>query len=321
MKSQVLISIIIPVYNSEHFIRETLHSCINQSYTNLEIIIVNDGSTDDSELKINEIKDPRIQYFKIKNSGACEARNYGINKAKGQLFQFLDADDILDKEKLFQQVVLYEKHGDDFIYGAKMAQIIEGKLSIQSGYELYEKNFNPLEYFETVLNQFGKYLTTGIWLTPAKLVNSTAGWDESTMPNDDGEYFMRLLLNAKGIIYSKKSIFFYRRDNASSISKVRSKESCAGFLNSYLSYSKHFINFFEPSIGKNLAWKALSVYYCNFYGYYPDLTDLCFTEIKKLGYSKPNGHGGSNFKKATNYIGVTNALRVWSVVNNLTKKK
>lgn len=320
MNSNILISIIIPVYNAEHFIFETLSSCLDQSYSNIEVIIVNDGSTDSSEQVVSQFKDQRIQYYKINNIGVCGARNYGIQKAQGGLIQFLDADDALDKDKLYEQVLLFQEHGDEYIYSSRMGQINNKIRSIQPAYSLYEKDFTPQDYFETVLNQFGKYLTTGIWLIPSKLARSSGGWDTNIVANNDGEYFMRIILNSKGIIYSKKSIFFYRRDNVFSISKKRNQKTCEGFLNSYISYAKHFLIFFGPITGKVLAWKALSTYYCRFYGAYYDLSKSCLLEINRIGYSKPHAHGGHTFLKVAKYIGVINALQVWNLKSKIFKR-
>ena len=92
------ISIIIPVYNTEAYIGECLNSVINQTYKNLEIIIINDGSTDKSEMIINDYKskDNRISYYKLTNHGVSYARNYGIKNATGDYIMFVDSDDIVD---------------------------------------------------------------------------------------------------------------------------------------------------------------------------------------------------------------------------------
>ena len=74
-------SIIIPLYNKENFIENTIQSVLSQSFQDFEIIIVNDGSTDKSEEKVLQFKDDRIRYFSKKNEGASTARNYGIEKA------------------------------------------------------------------------------------------------------------------------------------------------------------------------------------------------------------------------------------------------
>jgi glycosyltransferase involved in cell wall biosynthesis len=159
-----LVSIIIPVYNSASYVEETLKACIKQSYQNLEIIVVNDGSTDNSEEIILGVADERILYHLIENGGACVARNYGIKQSKGELIQFLDADDILDDDKIMHQVAKYNLHGDEYVYSGVMGTVTGDVKTLQDGYDLYRRDFDPLSYFEVLLNQFGKYLTTGIWL-------------------------------------------------------------------------------------------------------------------------------------------------------------
>lgn len=86
-------SIVVPVYNKEKFVGKTLKSVLAQSFTDFEIIIINDGSTDESEYKIQEFKDNRIQYFSKKNEGVAATRNFGIEKSNAQYICFLDSDD------------------------------------------------------------------------------------------------------------------------------------------------------------------------------------------------------------------------------------
>ncbi len=87
-------SIVIPVYNKEKFVSKTIESVLNQTFTDYEIIIVNDGSTDQSEAKISAFKDNRVQYFSKENQGVAFARNFGIEKATSDFICFLDADDL-----------------------------------------------------------------------------------------------------------------------------------------------------------------------------------------------------------------------------------
>lgn len=86
-------SIVISLYNKENFIENTLKSVLNQSFTDFELIIVNDGSTDSSEEKVLQFKDSRIHYYTKKNAGISSTRNYGIKKAKSNYIAFIDADD------------------------------------------------------------------------------------------------------------------------------------------------------------------------------------------------------------------------------------
>lgn len=111
------VSIIIPVYNTESYIRETLMSACNQTLKDIEIICVNDGSTDKSEEIINEIaeKDKRIKIIEELNSGQSVARNTGIVNAKGKYIYFLDSDDLIELNMLENCYELAEKGNYDFV--------------------------------------------------------------------------------------------------------------------------------------------------------------------------------------------------------------
>lgn len=113
-----LVSIVMPVYNAERYLKESLDSLINQKYKNLEIICVDDGSTDNS-LQILEnykIKDDRIIIVKQKNEFAGVARNNGVNHANGKYIMFLDSDDIFEKKMVFDLVKKAEKYNTDIIF-------------------------------------------------------------------------------------------------------------------------------------------------------------------------------------------------------------
>lgn len=97
-----LVSIVIPVYNAEDYLRRCLDSILEQSYRDIEIILVNDGSKDDSSevCKYYQNLDSRIKYFYKENGGASSARNYGIDKARGEFITFVDADDWLSNDAI-----------------------------------------------------------------------------------------------------------------------------------------------------------------------------------------------------------------------------
>lgn len=115
-----LVSIIVPVYNSERFLNDTINTVLNQTYQNWELIFVNDCSTDESENIIKKFskKDKRIKLFsQKKNGGAALARNRGIDEAQGEFICFLDADDLWVKNKLELQVNFIKSNNCEFIYG------------------------------------------------------------------------------------------------------------------------------------------------------------------------------------------------------------
>ena len=110
-----LISVVIPAYNAGQFLDETLESVLSQTYENWECIIVNDGSTDNTESVVKKWceKDARFRYFYKENSGASDTRNFGIKETRGEYIAFLDADDILTSDNLEVRInVLIEQNVD-----------------------------------------------------------------------------------------------------------------------------------------------------------------------------------------------------------------
>lgn len=112
-----LVSIIMPSWNTDRFIAESIQSVINQTYANWELIIVDDCSADDTDAVVASFSDARIRYFKnAKNSGAAVTRNRAMREAKGEWIAFLDSDDLWAPEKLEKQISFMNKHGYVFSY-------------------------------------------------------------------------------------------------------------------------------------------------------------------------------------------------------------
>lgn len=112
-----LVSIITPSYNTARFIAETINCVLAQTYTNWEMIIVDDCSTDDTDAVVGGFADPRIRYLKNeKNSGAAVSRNRALREAKGKWIAFLDSDDLWEPEKLEKQIGFMERNGYHFSY-------------------------------------------------------------------------------------------------------------------------------------------------------------------------------------------------------------
>lgn len=111
------VSIIIPLYNTEKYIAETIQSVLEQTYTNWELIIIDDGSKDTSSEKVKAfLSDNRIQYFYQNNGGVSLARNNGISKAKGEYIAFLDADDLWKNSNLEEKITALKNGNADFVF-------------------------------------------------------------------------------------------------------------------------------------------------------------------------------------------------------------
>ncbi len=112
MQSSPLVSILIPCYNSEQWLAETIESALAQTWKNIEIIIVDDGSTDNSLAIAKSFESSIVKVISQENKGASTARNIALKEAQGDFIQYLDADDLLAPDKIELQVGLLENNGD-----------------------------------------------------------------------------------------------------------------------------------------------------------------------------------------------------------------
>lgn len=125
-----MVSVIIPSYNRAGSIRAAVESVLKQSYADLELIVVDDGSTDDTEAVLKGIDDDRLRYIYQENAGACVARNTGIAAARGEYIAFHDSDDIWHPTKLEKQMAAFETYGADLVF-CKMQRIMpDGSVQI-----------------------------------------------------------------------------------------------------------------------------------------------------------------------------------------------
>jgi glycosyltransferase involved in cell wall biosynthesis len=116
-----MVSVIIPCYNYGHLITDAIQSITSQAYSNLEIIVIDDGSTDNTGEVVQALatKDDRIKYFWQNNTGLGATRNHGLKKVQGDFIQFLDADDLIEKKKFEEQLKLFAAHPEtDVVYGS-----------------------------------------------------------------------------------------------------------------------------------------------------------------------------------------------------------
>jgi len=189
-----LISIVIPLYNKERFIKETLDSVFNQSFTDYEIIIVNDGSTDSSVFIVNAIEDQRITVLSNQNKGVSHARNFGISKANSDLIALLDGDDLWEQNHLENLYNLYEKFPDCGLYATAYNKKYFNGEKIKASYNGLAK-----EYFGIIEDYFSASIKDGIaWtsavLIPMKTFRKVGVFDEEMRSGQDTDLWIRIAL-------------------------------------------------------------------------------------------------------------------------------
>ena len=190
-----IISIIIPLFNKELFIKQTLLSVLNQTFSEFEIIIINDGSTDKSVTIINDIDDERITLYTTKNKGVSHARNYGISKANTDLIALLDADDLWEPNHLENLHTLYTNFPHCGLYATNYhKQFFNGK-KIKTHFNGVSKH-----HFGIIEDYFSASTSDSIaWssavMIPKKIFQELGGFDEEMRSGQDTDLWIRIALN------------------------------------------------------------------------------------------------------------------------------
>lgn len=213
-------SIIIPLYNKANYITETLKTVINQTFTNFEIIIVNDGSTDNSIKRVTSFKDKRIKIINQKNQGAAAARNKGIDEAKSNLIVFLDADDLWFNNHLEELKNLYHDFPNCGMYCNRYkTKISKNKLVSNSYSNSIADDFRGVipDYFEASL--VNRVSFTSSIMVPREIIKTYHGFDINISSGQDLDLWTKIGID-HFVAISNKTTAIYRFEVADSLSKT-----------------------------------------------------------------------------------------------------
>ena len=214
-----LVSIIIPAFNASAWITDAIKSVLEQSYKNWELIIVNDGSTDNTFETASSFKDKRIRVMSQENRGVSAARNSGLAKMNGEYFCFLDADDILPSDSLAARVELFlEKPDVNFVDGRVEVRDMNQKKILR----VYQPTFqgNP---FDKLINLSGECYLGLTWMI-RRDQNKTYRFNEGMTHCEDLLFFTEL--SQDGIYdYVEQTVLIYRINPKSAMSNLKGLES------------------------------------------------------------------------------------------------
>ncbi len=224
-----LVSVIIPTYNRADFLPHAIGSVWSQTYRPLEVLIIDDGSLDNTAEIIKQIQaryncnDFLLRYFHQENKGGSAARNLGINKSHGEYIQFLDSDDLLAPQKIELQMRMLQESGCDGAYGSWRLMYDYGML-----------RYGPMNQAEAAPSEdfmLRGYLSARWFLPPhcylflRNVVLKTGPWDETLHHEEDADYLIRMLIKGSRFLYVPYSHVYYRRHARSNVSSPQVHDS------------------------------------------------------------------------------------------------
>lgn len=281
-----LVSILIPAYNSEAWIADTLLSAIAQTWPNKEIIVVDDGSTDQTLKIARQFESKILRVVAQPNQGAAAARNLAFSLSHGDFIQWLDADDLLAPDKIARQLdyalahtlgprALLSSAWGHFIWRWQRAEFVPTALWC---------DLLPVEWLLRKMGKEHVFMQTSTWLVSRELTEAAGPWNTQLTLDDDGEYFCRVLLASEGVRFFPDSKVYYRRSGATSLSHIgmsdRKMEALCLSMELHVGYLRSLE---ESERVRSACMQYLQNSVLVFYPQRPDLVERCEQLAVTLG--------------------------------------
>ena len=224
-----LISIIVPIYNTEKYLHQCLDSILNQTYTNFEVLLVNDGSTDSSGMICQEYvgRDSRFRYFEKDNGGVASARNLGLERSGGAYITFIDSDDWIEPNYLEVLYTALKESNTDVAISTYKRFAQDGVFYLRS-YSREDDEFLNIgtrsrDYFLEILPRLGE-LDHSFYSISSKLIKreiiGNLLFDEQISYAEDLNFFFHLYLGVESVVYVRDYTYIYRTHDASTSQNV-----------------------------------------------------------------------------------------------------
>jgi glycosyltransferase involved in cell wall biosynthesis len=247
----LLVSIIVPCYNASHYIADVLMSIQNQTYKNIQCILINDGSTDNTWEIIKSFSDERFEIYNQENKGLSDTRNFGIGEAKGDFIFFCDSDDLLPLKAIETLISVYTGK-EDIIVGRTATYAWNKKENISFLPHPEKKQIIHNNDSEVLL----KNITEGLSPIAQNKLYKRSFITENNLKflsgiyHEDELWFFETMFRAQNVVFIPEITYLYTVDNVQSITKKKSDKNLLGYLsviktiykNYYLKYPERSIN-------------------------------------------------------------------------------
>lgn len=284
-----LVSILIPAYNAEKWIRDSVLSAINQTWSRKEIIVIDDGSSDGTLEIAKSLESRTVRVVAQSNTGACGARNKALGLAQGDYIQWLDADDLLHPEKIARQL---ERGGDGqnsltlltsawgkFFFRHEKAKFVPDSLW---------QDLGPVDWIVTKFSD-NVWMNPAVWLVSRRLTELAGPWDErlASSGDDDGEYICRVVDACTGVRFVREAKCYYRIGTVGSLNwnMERSERSLRSLVLSLKLSIDHLLYLEDSERTRRASLQYLQTFLPYFYSSHDELLNSMHKLAHELGGS------------------------------------
>lgn len=298
-----LVSVCIPCYNAESYVAAAIESILSQTWSHLEVIVVDDGSTDRSWEVIRRYASPQVHVFQQENGGQCAAANRALSVAQGDLIKFFDADDLLAPRSIEHQVHRLEGRADAVV-SAQWGRFYNDDLStFRLNPETVWRDMTATDWLVEAWANAQPMMQCALWLIPRPLLEKAGGWDESLSLINDFEFFARLLCHCNEVLFTPEATLYYRSGMIGSLSAQKSRQAIESAFYSILKGTEYLLASRSDPLAKRSCANIMQNFVYTFYPGCADLRAEMNVRIKHLGGSTLRPTGGPWFQRVAQLLG------------------
>ncbi|MEM9017570.1 MAG: glycosyltransferase family A protein [Verrucomicrobiota bacterium] len=312
--SAPLVSICMPCHNAAPYVGEAIDSVLKQSWSKLEIIIVDDSSTDESVSVIRSIRDPRIQLHEVSHRNAAKTRNAAFHHANGEFIKFFDSDDLLSSGLIEAQLERV-KNSPNSVASCEWGRFYDDDPdTYRSNPESVWIDLPAHEWLVKAWSRARPMMQPGLFLLPRTLAERVGPWNEQLSLIDDFEYFSRVLTEAESVFFTPDERLLYRSGLNNSLSQRKNRIAIESAYHSLNEGTKRLLGIRGDAEARESCANLLQDFVHTIYPDHPDLRKKLNSEIQALGGSSLPPDGPPNFQRLRRLIGWQAARRVERLV-------
>lgn len=310
--SEPLVSILIPAFNAARSLPAALDSALAQTHPHLEIIVVDDGSTDETPAILADYRARHaIQVITQSNRGQSAALNRAFAAARGAYCKFFDADDILAPAAVSLQVAaLASRPPGRLAYGAWARFHRDPGEAVFTPRPGWHNSDSPTDWICETWRDTEPMYQCALWLIPRDLILRAGGWDERLTLINDLEFFTRLVLASSGIVHTPGARLYYRSGLPGSVSQRASRRAIESAWLSTSASVRALLAAEDSRRTRHAAADMLQAFVFAYYPAAPDLMSLALAEVRRFGGSALQPQGGRGFHLIRRLFGWRAALRI-----------
>lgn len=304
------VSIIIPVYNQEQFLAETFESLFAQTYGNIEIIAIDDGSRDGSVRALESFRDDRLIVKVQQNAGQAAAINRGLESAVGDLVKIMDGDDILSPNHIQAQVAAIAGQ-ETMVASSRWTYFISNPATARFVDEKTDRDYNdPFDWILDTLTDSRGMFGAWQWLIPRAVIDHAGFWNEELSLEADLEFTIRVLLASNGIRFAEDAKLYYRKGVSSSMSRVKNKSFLESAIRATELTTARLLEKHDIEQMRRLCADRCQKWAFETYPSHPDLTARAESLVERYGGSELRLPGGIINQSFSSFLS-------WKVIRQL----